>query len=151
MGTVLLGTLKTALLSYLNALIPQQLAEAILSEDASEEASSILLNDSRTRLHSTDEPERQFLVGQDEDDYEEVRSMSSTASIDTAEDDIDHERPRSGLGLMSNEVARMSHLDVHTGDIEDDVVGTRRGGGLAAKAGIILVSFGKISISCVRH
>ncbi|TCD69764.1 hypothetical protein EIP91_006300 [Steccherinum ochraceum] len=113
------------------------LAEAILSEDASEEASSILLNDSRTGRLSTDEQERQFLVAEEEDDYEEVRSISSAASIESHGEDGDQdERRRNGLGLMSNESARMSHLDVHTND--QDVGRPKRGSGLAAKAGIIL-------------
>ncbi|THH26896.1 hypothetical protein EUX98_g7285 [Antrodiella citrinella] len=113
------------------------LAEAILSDDSVEEANSILLNDSRTGRLS-DEQERQLLVGQDEDDYEEVMSLSSAASLDTPEDDDEplRERPASGLGLMSNQGARMSHLDVPASGDTDRA--RKRGGGLAAKAGIIL-------------
>lgn len=106
-----------------------------MSEDSCDEANSILLNDSRTGQLSADEQERQFLVGQDEeDDYEEVRSVSSAATSDIPGDE--DERPNSGLGLMSNQNARMSHLDVHTGGNPGF---RKQGSGLAAKAGIILV------------
>ncbi|KAH8102283.1 MFS general substrate transporter [Cristinia sonorae] len=107
------------------------LAEAILSEDSAEETSSIRLSDSRTGHQSTDNEERQFLVGDsDEDDYEEIRSVSSAASLDD-----EGQQNRGGLGLMSNESARQSHLDVRP---EDERAKPKRGGGLAAKAGIIL-------------
>ena len=73
------------------------------------------------------------------------RSRSSSAHDSDDED----EEPRAGLGLMQNAHARMSHADVHSmalsdsstlhAEVEDDEheLG-RKGGGLAAKAGIIL-------------
>lgn len=112
------------------------LAEAILSEDGQEDRGSILLNDTRSRHAdgtATENEERQFLVGEDEDDYEEVRSFRSSASIDS-QDGEERERHNN---IMGNVRARTSHLEVHT--TEDTSMPKRsRGGGLAAKAGIIL-------------
>lgn len=109
-----------------------------------------MLADTRTR-RSPDpasvaaDPERQFLVGSDDEDEgleAEVRSFRSSASMDA------QERGHEAQGLrvrqeefMGNAFARASHLDVQS-DIDDlgDVAGGRRGSGLAAKAGIIIVS-----------
>ena len=107
-----------------------------------------MLDDTRTRRISNSnvealEPERQFLVGNDEDEdlADEVRSFRSSASMDE-EDASDR-----GHGpLMSNNTARTSHLDVgHFGDsnrdeYEDSEHFPRKGNGLAAKAGTIMVS-----------
>lgn len=120
-----------------------KLAEAILSEDAQEEDGSIMLSDTRSSQRSdaltADHEEQPFLVGGDEDDYEEVRSFRSSASMDSQEGDEGRERQNS---LMSNSQARQSHLEVHTTDDPSNQMTARRrgGGGLAAKAGIILVS-----------
>ncbi|OSX58127.1 hypothetical protein POSPLADRAFT_1153941 [Postia placenta MAD-698-R-SB12] len=100
------------------------LAEAILtSDDSKEDTGSIMLADTRTR-RSPDpasvaaDPERQFLVGSDDEDE----------GLEAEE-------------FMGNAFARASHLDVQS-DIDDlgVVAGGRRGSGLAAKAGIIIVS-----------
>lgn len=125
------------------------LAEAILtSDDSKEDTGSIMLADTRTR-RSPDpasvaaDPERQFLVGSDDEDEgleAEVRSFRSSASMDA------QERGHEAQGLrvrqeefMGNAFARASHLDVQS-DIDDlgVVAGGRRGSGLAAKAGIII-------------
>lgn len=105
-----------------------------------------MLDDTRSSsrpLEGSDPHERQFLVGNDDDDddalADEVRSFSSSASMDD-----DDERDRSN-SLMNNARARMSHLSVHEEDPDNDTAQgppTHRGagnGGLAAKAGIILV------------
>jgi solute carrier family 45, member 1/2/4 len=124
----------------------QQLADAILSDPNDEDASSILLDDTRSRRigNEVQDPERQLLVGNEDEDEnleDEVRSFRSSASMD---EDQDQQRNRIG-SLMQNDSARMSHLDVHGSGAS----GSRLGGGvdggktnegsLAAKAGIILV------------
>ncbi|KAJ3559646.1 hypothetical protein NM688_g217 [Phlebia brevispora] len=122
------------------------LAEAILSEEAeAEDASSILLDDTRSHRNTVTEEEgqdheRQFLVGDAEDEEleDEVRSFRSSASMD--------DEPERGKldALMHNAAARTSYLNVSHGagpshDAEDDSGRTpRRGGGLAAKAGTIM-------------
>ncbi|OCH90826.1 MFS general substrate transporter [Obba rivulosa] len=145
------------------------LAEAILTEQVSSgDAASIMLLDTRTGRRSgdmvlgADEDERQFLVGDDEDENEndiarlndsmrrrsverdleeEVRSFRSSASIDSA-DGLGVPGHVQEHGLMRNVAARMSHLDVHGGapleDEEDGAVDANEGGGLAAKAGIVI-------------
>ena len=110
-----------------------------------------MLADTRTRHHSrpaSPDEERQFLVAgpgdEDEEGLEaEVRSFRSSASMDGEEQDGDvlrEQRERRGE-FMANSAARMSHLQVHGSD-EPDWEGEegKQGGGLAAKAGIILVS-----------
>lgn len=94
---------------------------------------------------------------------EDVRSFSSNASIDSSSPssslDSDNGRPKphrrspsvgagadeDGLGLLHNAAARTSHLDVHSLSTSDsstlhpeDEHGGKAGGGLAAKAGIII-------------
>lgn len=134
-----------------------KLAEAILTEDGADDrdASSIMLADTRTRHRSrpaSPDEERQFLVagpGDDEDEGEgegleaEVRSFRSSASMDGEEQEGDAQRlqqERRGE-FMANSAARASHLQVHGSD-EPEWEGEegKSGGGLAAKAGIILVS-----------
>ena len=123
-----------------------------MSDEGDEEAASILLDDTRSRRISqagseAQDPERQFLVGNDEDGDEhledEVRSFRSSTSMD---DDRDGRKHKYG-SLMQNDSARMSHLDVHGAGssqthLEVGVLdGSKpRDGNLAAKAGIILVS-----------
>ncbi|KAI0088334.1 major facilitator superfamily domain-containing protein [Irpex rosettiformis] len=125
------------------------LADAILSDQGDEDASSILLDDTRSRRISQagsemQDPERQFLVGNDDGDEhpeDEVHSFRSSASMDE-----DRNRPKPEYGsLMQNDSARMSHLDVHGvgGSGSHLEVGALdhnkpRDGNLAAKAGIIL-------------
>ncbi|CAL1709454.1 unnamed protein product [Somion occarium] len=119
------------------------LAEAILTADSPDDTAAILLSDTRTSRRSgditlgADEHERQFLVGDDEDENglaDEVRSFGSSASMDSQEGS--GERIRANT-LMNNADARMSH--VHVDDLaHDHVDGPRREGGLAAKAGVIL-------------
>lgn len=134
-----------------------QLAEAILSEDGADDrdASSIMLADTRTRHRSrpaSPDEERQFLVagpGDDEDEDEgegleaEVRSFRSSASMDGEEQEGDaHRLQQERRGdFMANSAARASHLQVHGAD-EPEWEGEegKKAGGLAAKAGIILVS-----------
>ncbi|KAI0665836.1 hypothetical protein C8Q78DRAFT_1072817 [Trametes maxima] len=98
---------------------PSYLAEAILTEDTpgNEDANSIILHDTRTRRLSGDVTlvgdahERQFLVGEDEEDEdgaredtrkdrsrsleEDVQSFSSNASMDEDEDEGNTSRPTS--------------------------------------------------------
>lgn len=128
-----------------------QLAEAILLDDDDEDSSSILLDDARSRRISSgidgQDHERQFLVGGDEEEEDaladEVRSFRSSVSMDE-----EREQQKGKLGLlMNNASARMSHLDVHAS--QDEGEGSQhegaaegkkpKNGGLAAKAGIILV------------
>lgn len=83
----------------------------------------------------------------DDDDAlaDEVRSFSSSASMD-GDDEVTPERERLNP-LMNNASARMSHLEVYTsaqGSASDALHGhpvhrKQGSGGLAAKAGIILV------------
>ncbi|KAI0355283.1 MFS general substrate transporter [Trametes cingulata] len=147
------------------------LAEAILTEDApgNEDANSIVLHDTRTRRHSGDitlggdEHERQFLVGEDEDEdeqhparprslEEDVQSFSSNASMDDHDEEPTrrptsrqavHDRETEGV-LLNNLAARTSHLDVHSLSADDDATlhddddDAKRRPGLAAKAGIII-------------
>ena len=126
-----------------------QLAEAILADDGtSEDASSILLDDARSRRASNaglrgrgQDHERQFLVGnEDEDDpADDVRSFGSSASID--------DEPERGKlsSLLDNAAARASHLDFDrygesSGDEDLNAEPPmRKGNGLAAKAGTIMV------------
>lgn len=135
-----------------NAAIPYQLAEAILEDDTEiEDANSIVLDDARARRLSGhgdgEDHERQFLVGNDEEEEheeleDEVQSFRSSMSMDT-----EQERAKAEL-FMNNASARRSHLDVHVAsssrlslhlDGEGEVAKEKKGGGLAAKAGIILV------------
>ena len=110
-----------------------------------------MLADTRTRHRSrpaSPDEERQFLVAgpgdEDEEGLEaEVRSFRSSASMDGEEQDGDvlrEQRERRGE-FMANSAARASHLQVHGSD-EPEWEGEegKKGGGLAAKAGIILVS-----------
>lgn len=83
-----------------------------------------------------DRDERQLLVGDDRPDDHENEARSRSQSLDEERDNV----PR--LGVMGNPAAQLSRIDVHTsndhlngGDIQDNV----SGGGLTAKAGIILV------------
>lgn len=135
-----------------------QLADAILSDGdvEHEDASSIHLDDTRSRLLFDRDGEgatheRQFLVGNDEDEEpegleDEVQSFRSSVSMDT-------EQERAKIGsFMNNSSARMSHLDVHQGssraldeDGDGEVPKEKKGGSLAAKAGIILVCVRSIS------
>lgn len=123
------------------------LADAILSDDTEpEDASSIHLEDTRSRRISDSgvdgqDHERQFLVGNDDEEEQgledEVQSFRSSASMDG-----EGERAKIG-SLLGNSNARMSHLDVpgmsRAGEDEDGSGPSgKRGGGLAAKAGIIL-------------
>lgn len=127
------------------------LAEAILEEsDDIEDANSIVLDDTRSRRLSDrsdgEEHERQFLVGHaDEDEPEpledEVQSFRSSVSMDT-----EQQRAKAEL-FMHNATARRSHLDVGTtsgsrltlhADHDETPPKEKKGGGLAAKAGIIL-------------
>ncbi|KAH9930693.1 MFS general substrate transporter [Fomitopsis serialis] len=124
------------------------LAEAILSEDDSDDrdTASIMLADTRHRSRpASPDEERQFLVADPGDEDEgleaEVRSFRSSASMDESDHEreaLRHQQERRGE-FMSNASARMSHLEVH-GDGEPDWEGDggKEGGGLAAKAGIIL-------------
>lgn len=108
-----------------------------------------MLADTRTRHRSrpaSPDEERQFLVADPEDEDEgleaEVRSFRSSASMDEPDEEREAlrlQQERRGE-FMSNMSARMSHLQVHGGE-EPDFEGDegKRGGGLAAKAGIILV------------
>ncbi|KAI0658261.1 MFS general substrate transporter [Cubamyces menziesii] len=146
------------------------LAEAILTEDVpeNEDAGSIMLHDTRTRRHSGDEHERQFLVGEDEDEddggadghlgrpkslEEDVQSFSSNASMDDLSRPSSRQAARAGVsrlgGLLDNAAARTSHLDVHSLALAQDDEATLHGDddddddgkrrpGLAAKAGIII-------------
>ena len=123
-----------------------QLAEAILAEDGEpEDASSILLDDTRSRRASNSvadarDHERQFLVGDDEEDLaDEVRSFRSSVSMDD-------ESERSKLGpLLHNTSARTSHLDVTTygqpsrDEDDEDEPALKKGNSLASKAGTIMV------------
>ncbi|KAK7678039.1 hypothetical protein QCA50_018980 [Cerrena zonata] len=123
------------------------LAEAILTSDSPDESHTILLSDTRTSrrsgdivFDSDDQERQQFLVGDDEDENglaDEVRSFRSSVSMD--EQDGAHDRPHVNT-LMGNANARMSHIQV--GDLADEqareVAVPKRGGGLAAKAGVIL-------------
>lgn len=112
-----------------------QLAEAILSEPAPEDAEgSIRVVDTRQRSAGSREEERFLVVGAEDDE-------------DEAESDVDDEegegarrkRDRGRLGVMGNASAQLSMLDMHaaTGEEDQDHSG---GSGLSAKAGIILVS-----------
>lgn len=127
-----------------------QLAEAILLDDDDGDASSILLDDARSRRISAGDVdgqahERQLLVGNGEDEDEaledEVRSFRSSASMD---EDPGQQKAKYA-SLMNNASARMSHLEVHTSEAEGSQAGDvaegikPKGGNLAAKAGIILV------------
>ena len=135
-----------------------------------EDAGSIMLHDTRTRRHSGDEHERQFLVGEDEDEddggadghlgrpkslEEDVQSFSSNASMDDLSRPSSRQAARAGVsrlgGLLDNAAARTSHLDVHSLALAQDDEATLHGDddddddgkrrpGLAAKAGIISVS-----------
>ncbi|TFY54951.1 hypothetical protein EVJ58_g8555 [Rhodofomes roseus] len=126
------------------------LAEAILSEDGTDDrdTASIMLADTRTRHRSrpaSPDEERQFLVADPGDEDEgleaEVRSFRSSASMDGPEEERDAlrlQQERRGE-FMSNASARMSRLQVHgVEEPEWDGDDGKRGGGLAAKAGIIL-------------
>ncbi|EKM56768.1 uncharacterized protein PHACADRAFT_254080 [Phanerochaete carnosa HHB-10118-sp] len=127
------------------------LAEAILEDDTEiEDANSIVLDDTRSRRLSGrgggEEYERQFLVGNDEDEEregleDEVQSFRSSVSMDT-----EQERAKAEL-FMNNASARRSHLNVNDAsssrlslhaDYEESIPKEKKGGGLAAKAGIIL-------------
>ncbi|KZT71321.1 MFS general substrate transporter [Daedalea quercina L-15889] len=125
------------------------LAEAILTEDGADDrdTASIMLEDTRTRHRSrpaSPDEERQFLVADPEDEDEgleaEVRSFRSSASMDGSdhERDAGRQQQERRSAFMSNASARASHLQV-TGD-ESDWEGddAKKGGGLAAKAGVIL-------------
>ncbi|EPS95433.1 hypothetical protein FOMPIDRAFT_1054159 [Fomitopsis schrenkii] len=126
------------------------LAEAILADDGADDrdASSIMLADTRHRSRpASPDEERQFLVAGPGDDDEgsgleaEVRSFRSSASMDGEEQEGDAYRlqqERRGE-FMANSAARASHLQVHGNDEPAwDGEEGKKGGGLAAKAGIIL-------------
>ncbi len=131
-----------------------------MSEQGDEDAASILLDDTRSRRISqagseAQDPERQFLVGNDEDGDEhledEVRSFRSSASMD---EDRNQHKHKYG-SLMQNDSARMSHLDVHGAGVsgshlEDGTLHNNKpkDGNLAAKAGIILVSVTNGALHC---
>ena len=127
-----------------------QLAEAILTEQApGEESRAIVLTDTRTRRRSGsptlggDDHERQFLVGEDDDDElytahtsqlpppreDDVRSFSSNASMDSSDSDErpkPHHRTPSRDGDEGSDInvppahplyisaARTSHVDVNS-------------------------------------
>ena len=132
-----------------------QLAEAILSKPVAEdfdEIGSIRLADARTRAR--EEEQQQFLVGEEDDDADSDNVESRSASPDQVEE------TRLGPGMnnvMGNAGAQISTVDVHAlngdihrigeesgtnTDVERDAGGDENGSsGLAAKAGIILVSF----------
>jgi len=79
------------------------------------------------------EEERRFLVGADEDEEKEE------------EGEREGEREGEMPGVMDN-VGVLSGLDMHTSNLNGDTSGRAQhddvsGGGLSAKAGIILVSF----------
>lgn len=137
------------------ALTPIQLAEAILTEPGPatmDDGGSILLEDTRTARSPAVDAEREgFLQSrQSESDDEDDHSDNDAQNAKSAR-----------LGVLGgNSDARVSHLNVNGGDNSDDdyefVGGGRsarsrsggeeleqgqRGGGLSAKAGIILVSY----------
>lgn len=138
-----------------------QLAEAILTEPgpaSMDDGGSIMLEDTRTTRSPADDAERTgFLQHRDSESDEEG---------DESDDDVQKAKS-ARLGVLgSNTDARVSHLNVNGGDHSDDdyeFVGgqrssrsrgngeefdqTQRGGGLSAKAGIILVS-DISSVSC---
>lgn len=129
---------------------PSQLAEAILSEDGADDrdASSIMLADTRHRSRpASPDEERQFLVAGPDEEGEgleaEVRSFRSSVSIDGEEQEdgaLRLQQERRGE-FMANSTARASHLQVQdTDELAWEAEEGRKGGGLAAKAGIILVS-----------
>ncbi|TEB23029.1 MFS general substrate transporter [Coprinellus micaceus] len=127
------------------------LAEAILTEPgpaSTDDGGSILLEDTRgSRLEAQDGEREGFLSGR--------RSESEDGEGDDDESDVDVQNAKSArLGVLgSNSDARVSHLNVNGDRHSDDdyafVGGQRssrgdepdqrqRGGGLSAKAGIIL-------------
>lgn len=154
-------------IEILSILTPAQLAEAILTDDGpgNEDAGSIVLEDTRTRQRSgdfalaVDDGERQFLVGSDDEDQdgavmhtareEDVQSFSSDASMEeerptrSRSTSVDRERERARHPLR-NLGARTSHLNVHSladeQDMDGEADGAKPRSGLAAKAGIIIVS-----------
>lgn len=153
MGTILLGTSPSPPPPKRSSEFGSpQLAEAILADDGADDrdASSIMLADTRHRSRpASPDEERQFLVAGPGDDDEgsgleaEVRSFRSSASMDGEEQEGDAYRlqqERRGE-FMANSAARASHLQVHGNDEPAwDGEEGKKGGGLAAKAGIILVS-----------
>lgn len=114
-----------------------QLAEAILTEPGSaltEDAASIRLADTRTRMRSSeDEGERDvFLPGEDEESED-------------GDEDRDEEAEERRRRILTHSGAQLSRIDV-SDDLDDyEIVGRDgstaqgEGGGLSAKAGIILV------------
>ncbi|KAI0694137.1 major facilitator superfamily domain-containing protein [Cytidiella melzeri] len=127
------------------------LADAILSDEDEEDASSILLDDTRSRRVSqvgaeSQDPERQLLVGNHQEEEEEnladeVRSFGSSASMDEDQ----HPLKTGSESLMHDESARTSHLDVRDAGAPGSSYAENSGadrklkdGNLAAKAGIIL-------------
>jgi solute carrier family 45 protein 1/2/4 len=105
---------------------------------------SIRVTDTRTWSRGggacPDGDERRFLVGDDQDDEEDGDERLRSQPL--------HGKRESGLergrqGVMGNPSAQLSRLDVHVsnGDVsgEDEVHDNVSGGGLSAKAGIILV------------
>jgi solute carrier family 45 protein 1/2/4 len=112
------------------------LSEAILTEPASDDAGSIRLVDART-ADAVDDERQHFLVGDGDDDDE------NSSIVDVTHDDGLRSRSPSldrRPGLMGNPGAQRSHVDLngHDGDFgrQERKVAN---GGLAAKAGIILV------------
>lgn len=114
-----------------------------------------MLNDTRTSRRSgdivlgADDHERQFLVGkddEDEDDVEgdlqdEVQSFRSSAALDGPDREVERSQLRNLSTSMTNVQARVSHLDVHVVP-EDELIAeddTSHSDSLAAKAGIIIV------------
>jgi solute carrier family 45 protein 1/2/4 len=137
-----------------------QLAEAILSEPVNntdlEEVGSIRVTDTRTWSRSGssraggadadgDEDEQQFLVGgdlaNDEDNEGEDRKVRVRSHSSNGEraDGLGMGR----LGVMGNAGAQLSRLDVDNSNSDlnggDELQDNVSGGGLSAKAGIILV------------
>ncbi|KAI0752960.1 MFS general substrate transporter [Daedaleopsis nitida] len=121
------------------------LAEAILTEAPGDDV--IVLSDTRTHRRSGsitlagDDNERQFLVGNDDEDDEPASSLDGDGRPKP------HRRSPSSSadedGLLRNVAARTSHFDVHSLGSEAFTLHEadehpRTGGGLAAKAGIIL-------------
>jgi solute carrier family 45 protein 1/2/4 len=97
------------------------------------------VTDTRTwsRGGRADADERRFLVGDDQEDEEDGDERSRSQSL--------HGERECGLeigrqGVMGNPSAQLSRLDVHVsnGDVSE-VHDNVSGGGLSAKAGIILV------------
>ncbi|KAL4247774.1 MFS transporter superfamily protein [Abortiporus biennis] len=121
------------------------LAEAILSESvASEDTNSITLDDRRSPIgEGSGDHERQYLVAnmedrEHEDLEDDVQSFRSSVSMDNDEQGVAVVEGQQRLGLMNNNAARASHLNVNIDPESIPIVHRKHKQGLAAKAGIII-------------